>query len=71
MSRMNDGGSAFPQTEYYDDKPIGSIGGMSLRDYFAAAYLKGIAARASTTAPEVLADSAYNFADALLERRRK
>lgn len=36
MSKIEDGGAAFPTTVYYDEKPYGIEDGMSLRDYFAA-----------------------------------
>jgi hypothetical protein len=76
---INDGGPAFPCI-YYSD-PIGSIGpqltikgGMTLRDYFAAAAMQGIISDASVTASskndgELVASSAYAFADAMLKAR--
>jgi hypothetical protein len=76
---INDGGPAFPCIYY--SEPIGSIGpqltikgGMTLRDYFAAAAMQGIISDASVTASskndgELVASSAYAFADAILKAR--
>jgi len=33
---------AFPTTTYYDDRPNGSVDGMTLRDYFAAKALPAV-----------------------------
>ena len=72
---INDGGPAFPSVYY--SEPIGSIGpqltikgGMTLRDYFAAAALQGNIAH-----PEVygnrddIARDAYKYADAMLKAK--
>ena len=73
---MNDGGPAFPQqgaslqvkdSVYFLDK-----GGMSLRDYFAAAALAGISGDGipgSHHRPEATARMAYDYADAMLGAR--
>lgn len=80
MSKIEDGGSAFPQVEsqligsqgeYHTE--ISSFGGMSLRDYFAA---KAMAANLSVIRefPDEhwrmgLAIDAYAMADAMLSAR--
>lgn len=78
---INDGGPAFPL-------PLGTAncsepsesGGMSLRDYFAAAALQGLLASPKSveksafngrTVGEVFADIAYGYAEAMLEYRKK
>jgi len=76
MSKRNDGGPAFPVGS--DLGPASNIcdggyGGMSLRDYFAAAAMPGIIADAPsdhTWATEV-ARQAYLIADAMLRERDK
>lgn len=77
----DDGGPAFPETSYYDDRPVGSSGGMTLRDYFAGQAIIGCLDDARQPAePEHLnrelwfqwvAEAAYELADAMLEARRK
>ncbi len=76
---INDGGPAFPCVYY--SEPIGSIGpqftikgGMTLRDYFAAAALQGIISDVSVPASskkdgELVSQSAYAFADAMLKAK--
>ena len=73
---INDGGPAFPCVYY--SEPIGSIGpqltikgGMTLRDYFAAAALKGQAHRFAHPHEhrELLAQDCYDIADAMLKAR--
>lgn len=66
---MNDT-PAFPAKEADDFISTG----MTLRDYFAAAYLTGAAGNPeySHLKSELIAESAYNHADAMLaERERK
>lgn len=67
MSDKNNGGAAFPE-------PINSqCGGMSLRDYFAAKAMQGIASAAphNCVDPRDVAEDAYQFADAMLAERAK
>ena len=73
---INDGGPAFPCVYY--SEPIGSIGpqltikgGMTIRDYFAAAALKGQAHRFAHPHEyrELLAQDCYDIADAMLKAR--
>jgi hypothetical protein len=77
-----DGGAAFPAAEFFDEKLVGMNPGMTLRDYFAAAALKGILASdrspSDGTTPWVvsrmhgpLAERAYQIADAMLAERAK
>jgi hypothetical protein len=81
-NKINDGGPAFPCV-YYSD-PIGSIGpqltvkgGISMRDYFAAAALQGNLASQSIDVGyydgedswNKAATDAYKAADAMLKAR--
>lgn len=63
----NDGGKAFPVT-----RPTSQLG-MSLRDYFAAAALTGLAQHKAVTArgTQWLVEHAYLAADAMLAEREK
>lgn len=68
MNTKIDGGPAFPwlHTEGH--------GGMSLRDYFAAAALQGMLAGLPDESPynsDVLAFNAYEISDAMLAERDK
>lgn len=72
---MKDGGHAFPAVEFYDEKPVASHVGMTLRDYFAAQALAGLLANDGTdsTADEYFderAKRAYAQADAMLAARK-
>ena len=72
---VNDGGQAFPCVYY--SEPIGSIGpqltikgGMTIRDYFAAAALQGLLADSEREAScKDYANHAYLCADAMLKAR--
>lgn len=71
-----DGGPAFPGIVVRRDQQggIGNVyneGGMSLRDYFAAAALQGMSVYWIEKGGEVqdFADSAYQMADAMLAAR--
>lgn len=83
-NQINDGGPAFPCV-YYSD-PIGSIGpqitikgGMTLRDYFAAAALQGLLGNSEfhvetdveSEIPNAIATYAYQAADAMLKAREE
>ena len=68
--RTKDGGQAFPVTDMNGGP---ASGGMSLRDYFAAAALQGTLS-GPTGGPntyEGLADAAYSAADAMLAARER
>lgn len=84
MSRAGDGGPAFPRPHSWDESPMKGIhegdrpaahreqDGMSLRDYFAAAALQGMAAHYGTrSAPTLTGAIAYELADAMLAARSK
>lgn len=70
----NDGGSAFPQTEteYGADFTRSlSTGGMTLRDYFAAAALQGMLSDSEfDVGCSATAELAYGYADAMLKARK-
>lgn len=69
MTKINDGGPAFPTT--YGQSP-----GMSLRDYVAALVLPSVAGvcandtrRPGQSHPEMFAEKAFDIADAFLAAR--
>ena len=75
---IDDGGPVFPQPLYKDQitgqyvpvDAFGDLGGMTLRDYFAAAALTGYLAASHTDGePEEFANVAYIIADAMLKAR--
>lgn len=80
MTERNDGGPAFPvmtessQESDFDTKHYWR-GGLSLRDYFAAAALTGLCSRSSNDATfrytENRAHVAYQYADAMLAERER
>jgi hypothetical protein len=69
MSIKNTGGPAFPSSEYDPryNRHV-AIGGMTLRDYFAAKAMQTIAANPHWT-EEGIAEAAYKQADAMLKAR--
>jgi len=71
MSKINDGGCAFPcETSMY----ASSGRGMSLWDYFAGKAMQGICAHADTwglSTNENIATASYDLADAMLAERAK
>lgn len=74
---MSSGGSAFPNPEFVEEMPRGSRvrhaqPGMTLRDYFAAKALAGMAANPHwepTHGEAETAKAAYKLADAMLAAR--
>jgi len=62
------GGPAFPTMLYEHG---GESGGMTLRDYFAAKAMQGLLAGHSGNTPDVFAEWAYKYADAMLAERDK
>ena len=87
---MKDGGPAFPRmaspewekknaamlTSFGQEQYLSPHTGMSLRDYFAAAVLRGSYARYGhgsndSTALKLVASEAYQVADAMLAEREK
>ncbi len=81
MNTKDNGGPAFPGTEhtFYDGVPqVGADHqGMSLRDWFAGQALAGLIANPNRDATrgkkgvEPIAQYAYEYADAMLEARKK
>jgi hypothetical protein len=76
MSNIKDGGSAFPQViSDYDDSTheymnVHSVGGMTLRDYFAAKAITTLVAFSNDKTYEAeVAETAYRYADAMLKAR--
>ena len=81
----DDGGPAFPQTKESWEGIAAVPGGMSLRDYFAAAALQGMCAGLTrfredepasscgiiVNRPIDLSEIAYTYADAMLVERDK
>lgn len=67
--------SAFPN----DVKPINERVGMTLRDYFAAKAMQGgidlvphmATPKVDKTVPQIIAEMAYEYADAMLAEREK
>lgn len=71
MSRK-DGGAAFPTIIYYDDKPVGSRDGKTLRDWFAGQFLSSFHITTENGMPaENIAKICYVMADAMLAERDK
>lgn len=76
MSAINDGGPAFPGANpAYDgnwDKRM-TVGGMTLRDYFAGQALAGILMNYTTqkfgASEKTVGEAAYQYADAMLAAR--
>ena len=83
MRKIEDGGAAFPATKSTgyvtaSTTTIVSVGGMTLRDYFAAAALTGNLASNSIgykytgeNAVEKATAEAYHYADAMIEARKE
>ena len=71
MSTTNNGGPAFPGTQYASGiSPTGHAEGMTLRDYFAAKAMQGMLADSEVVASqEQLAEASYKMADAMLRAR--
>jgi hypothetical protein len=81
MSKVNDGGSAFPSVDLEGQykistatgvKPVHYQKGMSLRDYFAAqAIIVLLSSGFQWDRPKSLSARSYAIADAMLEEREK
>jgi len=80
MNKTNTGGPAFPAFEHHPNYgQMLAVGGMTMRDYFAAkamqiiwdAYDKGYCGLNNNDAPnvEIIAEGAYQMADAMLKAR--
>lgn len=78
MSELGDGGPAFPRPcseDKFNEETFPSQRGMSLRDWFAAQALAGYLAAYSgpevrMPVPDIAADRAYEYADAMLKARQ-
>ena len=77
MSKQNNGGPAFP-TSFSKDYPNEIVGGMTLRDYFAAKALPVLIDNIGTLTKEQLSEysiheacaiASYLYADAMLKAR--
>jgi len=66
MSKENDGGAAFPRHDGYSNQ---QTKGMTLRDYFAAKALQGLASKEGSADYEYESMAAYKYADAMLAAR--
>ena len=72
--KKNDGGSAFPseQSERQDGTWNQTYNpGMSLRDWFAGHVISPMLIQAYGNTPAILAEKAYQLADAVLQEREK
>ena len=64
------GGSAFPAFEFQQNySQMMAVGGMTLRDYFAAKAMQGLLAGTSTNDGLKIVRDAYALADAMLKAR--
>lgn len=73
MSRKEDGGEAYPRTQWTGDvrnKSFRDIPGMSLRDYFAGQAMSLLILNGKAMCNEVAIDC-YNIADAMIKERMK
>ena len=75
MNKTNDGGPAFPRDSHIDSASGLKVqqNGMSLRDYFAAKAMQGMAGGMAGTGinevQEEIAKRSYAIADAMLKAR--
>lgn len=73
MTKINDGGSAFPVHELTNGGLV-PVGGMSLRDYFAGQALNALiteALKSDHKAWESTTKHAYYIADSMLQAREQ
>jgi hypothetical protein len=67
---MNENTFAFPHEITHLQKPL--TAGMTLRDYFAAKAMQGFLATVKVDCPDnLIAEDAYNLADAMLKAREE
>lgn len=70
MSRGNY--SAYPETAYYDGQPTHMVGGLTIREHFAALAMQGCLAFTSEyRTPQMIAREAVMNADALIAELAK
>ena len=79
---MNSSHSAFPATEYYDERPIGGSSGLTKRELFAAIAMQGLlsgghyqsaqeCAEPGNDPEQIIAEDAARYADALIKALSK
>ena len=69
---MNNGGPAFPTNYFYDqdsEHEVLPMPGMTLRDYFAAKAMQSLITVQFQTKQAQSAETAYEWADAMLKAR--
>ncbi len=74
MSKINDGGPAFPRTMWTGSEGNAAhrdVPGISMRDYFAAKAMQASLSRGTPVNTEAMAKAAYAYADAMLAQREK
>ena len=74
MSKIDDGGYAFPRAATETNNPnmfFEPQEGMTLRDYFAASALQGILAYYIDVSPAKVAKVSYEYSDAMLAARKE
>ena len=71
MSNTNTGGPAFPLHNHGVQTLGLHVTGMTLRDYFAAKAMQGMMHDVSQPVGEVIAEWAYQVADAMLKARKE
>jgi hypothetical protein len=77
ITQIKDGGPAFPQAiARSEDGQLGfssdyGLGGISIRDYFAAKALCGYLSSGKTNDRETIAAACYAYADAMLKAREE
>jgi hypothetical protein len=72
MSNTNTGGPAFPAFEHHAGYgQMLAVGGMTLRDYFAAKAMQSLILQSTGADFEIpdAAEDAYSYADAMLKAR--
>jgi hypothetical protein len=79
VSKIDDGGPVAPNmiTQKFVDANtvvedrVKAEGGLSIRDYFAAAALQGILANPIAVPPATVVRASYEYADAMIEVRKE
>jgi hypothetical protein len=74
LTKTNTGGPAFPGVKYKQPGGVGVsvmtiVGGMTLRDYFAAKAMQSVIARGDDTNRPGMAEWSYAMADAMMKVR--
>ena len=73
MSKVNNGGAAFPHAVLRQNNEVEINNGLTLRDYFAAKAMQGFCAHGGSgpITQQALAEFAYQLADAMLAERER